>query len=77
MPFRLSTRLLTTAAGAAHLCFKMKAAVTGFSEGSDYLCVGIVCLPDKLHPYYASGLLGFCSRVVLSLEQGPRQKCNH
>lgn len=79
MPFRLSTRLLTIAAGASYLCFKTKAAVTVFSEGSDYLCAGILSLPDKRHPYYALGpaLLGFWSRVVISPEQGPRQKCNH
>lgn len=47
MPFRLFTRLQTIAAGASYLCFKMKAAVTVFSEGSDYLCVGILSPPDK------------------------------
>ena len=47
MPFRLFTSLLRVAAGASCLLFKMKAAVTVFSEGSDYLCVGILSLPDK------------------------------
>lgn len=47
MPFRLSTRLLTIAAGAFYLCFKTKAAVTVFSEGSENLRVCVVSLPDK------------------------------
>lgn len=79
MLFRLSTRLLTIAAGVSYLCFKIKAAVTVFSEGSGYLCVGILSLPDKQNPYYAlcPALLGFWSRVVMSPEQGPKQKCSH
>lgn len=74
-----STRLQTIGAGASYLCFKMKAAVTVFSEGSDYLCVGILSPPDKWHPYYALGpaLLGFWSRAAASPEQGPRQKRDH